>query len=63
LAEVAGLGSYREVKAHSLLVNAFRWRLNALDLLSRIDAKRAAGRAKDLSAPSELENLLEAGET
>jgi len=63
LAEVAGLGSYREVKAHSLVVNAFGRQLSTLDLKSLIDAKRAAGRAKDLSALLELESLLEAGET
>jgi hypothetical protein len=63
LAEVAGLGSYREVTAHSLVVNAFGRQLSTLDLKSLIDAKRAAGRAKDLSALLELESLLEAGET
>jgi hypothetical protein len=63
LAEVAGLGPYPEVKAHSLLVNAFGRQVSALDLHSLIDAKRAAGCAKDLSALPELESLLEAGET
>jgi|SRR5580693_4752679 predicted nucleotidyltransferase len=62
LAEVAGLGSYSEVKAHSLVVNAFGRQVSALDLPSLIAAKRAAGREKDLSAIPELESLLEAGE-
>jgi hypothetical protein len=63
LAEVAGLGSYSEVKAHSLIVSAFGRQLRALDLQSLILAKRTAGREKDLSALPELESLLEAGET
>jgi predicted nucleotidyltransferase len=62
LAEVAGLGSYSEVKEHSLMVNAFGRQLRALDLQSLILAKRTAGREKDLSALPELESLLEAGE-
>jgi hypothetical protein len=63
LAEVAGLDSYSEVKAHSLVVNAFGRQVSTLDLPSLILAKRAAGREKDLSALPELESLLEAGET
>jgi hypothetical protein len=62
LAEVAGLGSYSEVKSHSLIVNAFDRQISTLDLRSLIVAKRAAGREKDLSALPELESLLEAGE-
>jgi predicted nucleotidyltransferase len=62
LAEVAGLGSYSEVKERSLMVNAFGRQLRALDLQSLILAKRTAGREKDLSALPELESLLEAGE-
>src|ERR1700693_611798 len=43
LAEVEGLGSYNEVKAHSLVVNAFGRQIGTLDLRSLIVAKRAAG--------------------
>jgi len=62
LAEVAGLGSYDDVKTHSLIVNAFCRQVSTLDLRSLIVAKLAAGREKDLSALPELESLLEAGE-
>lgn len=60
LAEVAGLGTYDEVKARSIVVEAFDRQVTALDLPSLIQAKRAAGREKDLAALPELESLLEA---
>jgi len=62
LAEVSGLGTFEEVKAGSVLVEAFGRRVLALDLGSLIKAKRAAGREKDLRALPELEALLEAEE-
>jgi hypothetical protein len=62
LAEVAGLGAWDEVKAGSILVDAFDRKIAILDLPSLIKAKRAAGREKDLSALPELESLLEASE-
>jgi predicted nucleotidyltransferase len=62
LAEVAGLGSYGEVKARAVVVSAFGRQVSTLDLQSLIAAKRAAGREKDLSALPELESLLEAGD-
>jgi hypothetical protein len=62
LAEVAGLGTYDDVKAGSIVVEAFDRRVATLDLPSLIRAKRAAGREKDLSDLAELESLLEAGE-
>lgn len=62
LAEVAGLGSWEEVKARSILVEAFDRTILILDLPSLIQAKRAAGREKDLAALPELESLLEASE-
>ena len=62
LAEVAGLGSWDEVKAGSILVEAFERTISILDLPSLIRAKRAAGRQKDLAALPELESLLEATE-
>lgn len=62
LAEVAGLGGYEEVKAHSVSVEAFDRNVWTLDLPSLIRAKRAAGREKDLRVLPELEGLLEAEE-
>ena len=57
---LAEVGSYEEVKARSLVVEAFGRRVFTLDLPSLIQAKRAAGREKDLAAVAELESLLEA---
>ena len=62
LAEVTGLGSFEEVKATAVAVDAFGRRVLTLDLSSLIQAKRAAGREKDLRALPELEGLLEAEE-
>ena len=62
IAEVAGVGGFDEVKAHSISVEAFGRELATLDLPTLIRAKRAAGRPKDLAAVAELESLLEAGE-
>jgi hypothetical protein len=62
LAEVAGLGAWDDVKARSILVEAFDRKISILDLPSLIQAKRAAGREKDLAALPELESLLEATE-
>jgi hypothetical protein len=62
LAEVAGLGAFDAVKAHSVMVEAFGRKIATLDLPALIQAKRAAGRQKDLAALPELEVLLEAGE-
>jgi len=62
LAEVAGLGSWDEVKAGSVNVEAFDRTISILDLPSLIKAKRAAGRQKDLAVLPELESLLEASE-
>ena len=61
LAEVAGLGAFDEVKKHSITVDAFDRQITTLDLPGLIQAKRAAGREKDLTALAELESLLEAG--
>ena len=62
MAEVAGLGTYPDVRARSVLVEAFGRQIATLDLPSLIQAKRAAGREKDLAGLSELESLLEAQE-
>lgn len=62
LAEVAGLGAWEEVKAGSVIVDAFERRISILELPSLIRSKRAAGRAKDLAVIPELESLLETSE-
>jgi hypothetical protein len=62
LAEVSGLGTFDDVKAASIAVEAFGRPVWTLDLRSLIKAKRAAGREKDLWALPELESLLEAEE-
>ena len=63
LAEVAGLGSFEQVKQHSIVAEAFQRQVATIDLPALIRSKRAAGREKDLSAIPELESLLQAGET
>ncbi|HEY6344509.1 MAG TPA: hypothetical protein VIY49_23700 [Bryobacteraceae bacterium] len=63
LVEVAGVGTYDEVRKESVWVEAFGRKFATLNVRALIRAKRAAGRAKDLSALPELESLLEAGET
>jgi len=60
LADVAGLGSFAEVKASSVSVEAFGRRVQTLNLESLIKAKRALGREKDLRILPELESLREA---
>jgi hypothetical protein len=62
LAEVAGDGMWDDVKARSILVEAFDRRISILDLPSLIRARRAAGLAKGLAVLPELESLLEACE-
>ncbi|HEY7389780.1 MAG TPA: hypothetical protein VH640_14785 [Bryobacteraceae bacterium] len=62
LAEVSGVGPFEDVRAHAVEVEAYGRRFAALNLTSLIQAKRASGRPKDLSALPELESLLEAQE-
>lgn len=62
LAEVAGIGGYREVEARSLSVEAVGRKIRTLDLPGLIAAKRAAGRPRDRDALPELESLLESRE-
>lgn len=61
-AEVSGIGGYDEAKAKAMEVEAFGRRVWVLDLPSLIQAKKAAGRPKDLQILPELEGLLESGE-
>ncbi|MEP7352658.1 MAG: nucleotidyltransferase [Acidobacteriota bacterium] len=60
LAEVSGIGTYDEVRAASLEVDAFGRCIRALNLQALIQSKKAAGRPKDLLILPELEGLLEA---
>jgi hypothetical protein len=62
MAEVTGLGDFDQVRACSILVQAFDRNVWTLDLPNLIRAKRAAGREKDLRVLPELEGLLEAEE-
>ena len=62
LAEVTGLGTFDDVKRHSMTIDAFDRQIATLDLPGLIRAKRATGRDKDLTALAELESLFEAGE-
>ena len=61
LAEVSGIGTYRDALAASVEVQVFGRRVRALDLRALIQSKKAAGRPKDLLILPELEGLLEAG--
>jgi hypothetical protein len=59
LGEVAGLGQYREVKAHASPVTVEGRPCHALTAEGLIRAKRATGRPRDLEAVQELEALAE----
>jgi len=58
---VAGIGGYQEVLKRSVTVDGGEVRFLALSLPALIDAKRAAGRTRDLAQIPELEALLELG--
>ena len=59
LGEVQGVGRYDDCLAHSDETELFGHRLRVLSLEKLIDAKRSAGRTKDLLALPELEAILE----
>lgn len=59
LGEVAGLGSYEEVLAHSEVTELYERSVRVLTLEGLIKAKRAAGRPRDHEHLIELEALLE----
>ena len=61
-AEVAGLGSFDQVAADAVQVEAFGRTVRTLDLESLIKSKKAAGREKDLRVLPELESLREIDE-
>jgi len=55
---VKGVGEYSKCRKRSSEVEAFGIRFRVLDLPALIDAKRAAGRPKDIDQLPELEALL-----
>ena len=59
LGEVTGSGSYEQVAAHSIEVEAFGFATRIISLPWLIHVKRAAGRPKDLEVIAELEALEE----
>jgi len=59
LGEVAGIGDYDAVKAHSETKHFYDCDVDILSIEGLIKAKRAAGRAKDLLVLPELEALRE----
>jgi len=56
--EIAGGGTYQDLLAHSVEVEAFGVRFKCVDLPTLIEIKQAAGRPKDLAAVAELTVLL-----
>ena len=62
LGEIAGVGSFPEVKAASVSIDLFGWPVAVLSLDALISAKKAAGRDKDLVVLRELEALRELNE-
>ena len=59
LGEIIGGGDYEDLLPHTVEVDLFGHRCRCLDLPGLIQAKRAAGRPKDLEVLAELEALLE----
>ncbi|MCY2953614.1 MAG: nucleotidyltransferase [Planctomycetota bacterium] len=55
LGEITGVGTYQDVLKHSVEMTVYGLAVKVLDLPALIDAKRAAGRPKDLQALPELE--------
>lgn len=60
LGEVRGVGYYEDVVADSVSAELFGYRFAVIDIGKLIEAKRAAGRPKDLIAIPELEAIQEA---
>lgn len=58
LDNVKGVGDYPDCRSRSSIVEAFGIKFRVLDLDGLIDAKRAAGRPKDIDQLPELEALL-----
>lgn len=60
LGEVRGVGTYENVVADSIPVQLFGYQFKVIEITKLIEAKRAAGRPKDLIAIPELEAIREA---
>jgi len=60
LGEVAGVGTYLEVEKSSVIFELYERDVRVLSIDALINAKRAAGRTKDLLVLPELEALREA---
>lgn len=58
LGEIAGMGSFERLVAHSTVLRVFDLDVPVVSLRHLIRLKRAAGRPKDLEAIAELELLL-----
>ena len=67
LSEVTGVGDFQSVRDHSVVIEVGELKLRVLDLDTLIEAKRTAGRRKDIDAVPELEliraKLRERGQT
>lgn len=59
LGEVAGVGTFAEVEQNSNEIEMYGHKVRVISLEALINAKRAAGRVKDLLVLPELEALLE----
>lgn len=59
LGEVTGGGGYKDLVAHTVVLDLFGVACRCLDLPTLIRVKRAAGRPRDLEAVAELEALFE----
>lgn len=57
LDQVKGVGAFAKCRSRSIEIEAFNIRFRILDLDALIDAKRAAGRPKDIDQIPELEAL------
>jgi len=57
LDQVKGVGTFAKCRSRSIEIEAFNIRFRILDLDALIDAKRAAGRPKDIDQIPELEAL------
>ncbi len=55
---VKGVGDYHACRERSITIEAFDIRFRIIDLPALIDAKRAAGRPRDIDQLPELEALL-----
>lgn len=60
LGEVRGVGMYEDVAAGAIDFEMFGYQFKVIDITKLIEAKRAAGRPKDLIAIPELEAIREA---